>query len=179
MTYSDPTKRMAEIVRLLDQFEEYVPRDESEGDRAERERKSYSRIQGYMLATEDYPFGDLEEAVIRFIKRKVPGMMERRAPTPPELAAACAAVARERDEQRALAIHKARRLSAPQPILDEPTPEERARGKAMLDRLAQSIGSMNSDEVRSNTARNELANRVNAEFYPSMEETEMRKRLGL
>lgn len=179
MTYSDPTKRMAEIVRLLDQFDPFVERNVSAGQAAEIERAATARIRGYLEATEDYHYGDLEEAVTRFVKGKVPGMMLRRPPTPPEVANACAVVVRERDEARAMALHRQRSLSAPQPILDEPTPEERARGKAMLDQLAQSIGSMNSDEVRSNTARNELATRVNAEFYPSMEETEMRKRLGL
>jgi len=179
MTYSDPTKRMAEIVRLLDQFPEFIEQNISPERAAELERAATSRIQGYLLATEDYHFGDLEEVVTRYTKGKIPGMMGRKPPTPPEVAQQCAAVVREREEARALALHRQRTLSAPQPILDEPTPEQRAKGLAFLTQLAQSIGSMNSNEVRANTARNELATRVNATFYPSMEETEMKRRLGL
>jgi len=179
MTYSDPTKRMAEIVRLLDQFPEFIEQNISPDRASELERASVSRIQGYLLATEDYHFGDLEEVVDRYVKGIVPGMSTRKSPTPPEVAQQCARVVREKAEAQAMAQHRRKLLSAPKPILDEPTPEQRAKGVAFLTQLAQSIGSMSSDEVRSNTARNELATRVNATFYPSMEEAEMKRRLGL
>lgn len=148
MTYSDPTKRMAEIVRLLDQFPEFIEQNISPERAAELERASISRIQGYLLATEDYHFGDLEAVVDRYVKGEVPGMSFKKPPTPPEVAQQCARVVREKAEAQAMAQHRRKLLSASQPILDEPTPEERARGKALLLSLADAVAALQSEPDR-------------------------------
>lgn len=181
MTYSDPTKRMAEIVRLLDQFPEFIEQNISPERAAELERAATARIRGYLEATEDYHFGDLEEVVTRFIKAKVPGMMLRKPPSPPEVATQCAVVVREREEARALALHRQRTLAAPKPIFDEPTPEQRARGKALLLSLADAvsasqIGSDRAAEFGWTKFQERMRER---EEIPPRDEASMRKRLGL
>lgn len=181
MTYSDPTKRMAEIVRLLDQFPEFIEQNISPERAAELERAATSRIQGYLLATEDYHFGDLEEVVTRYTKGKIPGMMGRKPPTPPEVAQQCAAVVREREEARALALHRQRAFPPPKPILDEPTPEQRAKGRALLLSLADAVAAAQSEPDRAaEIGWSKFQERMQShERQPPMDEDSMRKRLGL
>lgn len=128
-------------------------------------------LRRYFEAVEEYAFWDLETAVDRFIKGKVPGFEGRFAPTPPMLAAQCR---RALEERLASEARKRPRLAAPEP--EEVKDPKIAAG---LRKLAEDLGrKMLTDEAAKERKRHDFAARVNARFTPDMNPRALERRLG-
>lgn len=134
-------------------------------------------LRGYLLAVEDYPFCDVEVAVDTLIKGTAPGINPSFRPKPSEVGSEC----RRQMNLRVDRDNRERRLhpALPPPSL-ELSPEQRAKGKAVFDRIVASLESkMQTPEAAEDARRkSDLWARTNARFAPDMSPAAMRKRLG-
>lgn len=118
---------------------------------------------------------DLQPAVMLILDNRLPGYSGAFAPTAPQLSSAIRIVRDKRLEAEA-----ARRPVALPPPVEEITPEQRAKGKAILDQLAEQLGAqMRTDDAAADRQRSERTARVNARFAPSMDHDDMARRLGI
>lgn len=157
---TDPTKTIAQINRLLSAFP------------ATGSANPDDQLRAYFEATDEYILWDLETAVGRYLRGKVPGFDGRFAPTPPMLAGQCRRAMEERLER-----DRMDRLRAPLPPPDDPPKDPRIADG--LRKLAADLGaSMRTAEAEAERRRHELTARVNARFAPDMSPEALHRRLG-
>lgn len=133
-------------------------------------------LRDYLLATEDYPAGDIEAAVNTLVKGVAPGVNPSFRPKPPEVGAECR-------RQLHLRLDSERRTNMLRPALPAPeiehTPESRERMKAILEAGLARLETTAGPEQETELARSKAQwDKVNARFYPDMNPRAMRKRLG-
>lgn len=120
---------------------------------------------------------DVEPGIMMLINGELPGFDGRFAPTSTQLARAIR-VCLERRVDAEIAARKA--LPPPPDDWVDDTPEQKARNKATLDALAQSLAAeMRTEEAENDRKRHELGNRTNAYFAPSFSNEDMSRRLGI
>lgn len=156
---TDPTKTIAQISRLLSAF---PPTGNPEPEET---------LRRYFEVLDEFSLWDIETAVDRYLRGKVPGFEGRFAPTPPMLAGQCRKALEER------LVSEARR----RPRLPAPEPEEVKDPKIAegLRQLAKDLGAqMLTDEAKSGRKRHDLLARANAKFAPDMSPAALHRRLG-
>src|SRR5690606_5369585 len=119
---------------------------------------------------------DVEPGIMMLINGELLGFDGRFAPTATQLARAIRAALDQRVDRE---IAERRAHAPPPDDWAEPSPEQRAKGKAILDQLAHDLGAqMRTEDAERDLRRKDHQERVNARFAPDMSEKAMAKRLG-
>lgn len=152
---------MKEIIRLLASW----PSAAGEGD---------EQLRSYLLAVDDYPFCDVENAIVNLIKGNAPGVNPAFLPPPPVVGSECRRVMNIRLESE-------RRDKLRQPALPPPdiahSAEDRAKVKAKIEAFLADQQAAPTDQAAVKR-RNEIWAKTNARFTPDMSPEAVRKRLG-
>lgn len=131
----------------------------------------------YAIVLEKADPRDIEPGIMALINGEVTGFDGRFAPTATQLARSIR-IALERRVDREIAERRA--LPPPKDDWVEPTPEQRARGKAILSQLSADLAAqMRTDDAEADRRRQELAARMNARFAPPMDRGAISRRLGI
>lgn len=132
-------------------------------------------LHNYLTAVDDFEADLVEEAVTLYIKGGVPGFDGRFAPTPPMLAGGCRLATEKRARAAYLEGYRTPRLAPPDIVK---TPEQRAKAKAQVEALIQTIGAVNLHETTEETKRRrESWEKTNAMFQPPMDDRSVMERL--
>lgn len=134
-------------------------------------------LAAYGIVIEQADARDVEPGIMMLINGQLPGFDGRFAPTSAQLARAIRI-----SLERRVDAENAQRAALPPPKDDwvEPPPEVKARNKAKLDALVESLGkTLRTEDAENDRKAKELTARVNARFAPEMDSWSMAKRLGL
>lgn len=132
-------------------------------------------LAAYEIVMSEVDDRDLQPGVMILLNGEYSGHDGRFAPTAPQFATA---IRMARDKRLDSEV-RVRPKALPEPEL-EISPEQRAKGKAILDQLAADLGAkMRTDEAEQDRRRNERVGRVNARFMPDMSQDAMSRRLGI
>lgn len=105
---------------------------------------------------------DIEPGIMMLINGELPGFDGRFAPTSAQLARA---IRISLDRRVDLEIAERKRLPPPVDDWVEPSPEQRARGKAILDKLASDLAAeMRTVDAEAERARRQLMLKTNERF---------------
>lgn len=131
----------------------------------------------YFEALADYETRDIEAGIHNMLSGRVDGFNPSFLPPAPLVAKSV----RDAMHHRLDAEHRARKaLPPPADDWQQDPPEVRARNKARLEQLAESLGrQLRTEDAENDRKAKELTARVNARFAPEMDSRSMAKRLGL
>lgn len=133
-------------------------------------------VKTYLHSVSIYETEDVIQGISDFITGQVPGHNTAFAPSAPQVGSAV-----RRAMERRLEAARIGRLALPVPADDfeQDPPEVRAKNRARLDALAESLAStMRTDEAEGNRVRQQLAAKTNQRFAPSYDPADMAQRLG-
>lgn len=123
---------------------------------------SEAALTAYAVVITDADPRDVEPGIMRLIKGEMPGFDGRFAPTATQLARSIRMALDHRVDQE---IKARKALPPPEDAWKEPTPEQRARGRAILANLQKTLSAQQeADDAANEQARKAIFARTNARF---------------
>lgn len=133
-------------------------------------------LRAYLLAVEDYSADDVERGVDQLVKGTAPGVSPSFRPKPSETGAECR-------RQMNLRLDRENREKKLRPALPPPdierTPEQRERARQLVARAVAGLTSKTAaEDAEQARRRQQLWDRTNSTFEPTMADQEIERRLG-